>query len=37
MSGKEKEKVLRDYDDQNLDAARIANEALSEALRNLEK
>lgn len=37
MSGKEKEQVLRDYDDQILDAARIANEALSDALRNLEK
>jgi hypothetical protein len=37
MSGKEKEQVLRDYDDQILDAARIANEALSDALRNLEE
>ena len=37
MSGKEKEQVLRDYDDQILDAARIANEALSDALRDLEK
>lgn len=37
MSGKEKEQVLRDYDDQILNAARIANEALSDSLRNLEK
>lgn len=37
MSGKEKEQVLRDYDDQILNAARIANEALSDALRNLEE
>ena len=37
MSGKEKEQMLREYDDQNLDAARIANQVLSDALRDLEK
>ena len=35
MSGKEKEEALRTYDDQILDAARIANGALSDALRDL--
>jgi len=35
MSGKEKEEALRTYDDQILNAARIANNALSDALRDL--
>ena len=35
MSGKEKEEALRTYDDQILNAARIANGALSDALRDL--
>tara|TARA_R110000782_G_scaffold144464_3_gene237301 strand:+ start:1584 stop:5651 length:4068 start_codon:yes stop_codon:yes gene_type:complete len=35
MSGKEKEEALRVYDDQILNAARIANGALSDALRDL--
>lgn len=35
MSGKEKEEALRTYDDQILNAARIANGALSNALRDL--